>query len=62
MSSPVESTQPHRRKLRPDARKVLMEKSRSRVHSLYEKPVEELTPEEIRRMKQAFFEGLAPSL
>ncbi len=32
---PVESTQSHRRKLRPDARKVLLEKSLSRVHTLY---------------------------
>lgn len=59
MSTPVESTPSHRRKLRPDARRVLLEKSRSRVNTLYEKPVEELTPEEIRQMKRAFFAAQA---
>ena len=64
MSSPVQSTpqsepqsepQSRRRKLRPDAHTVLRERRRVRVNGLYEKPVEELTPEEIRRMKRAFF-------
>jgi hypothetical protein len=59
MSTPVKSTPSHRRKLRPDARKVLLEKSLSRVHTLYEKPVEELTPEEITQMKRAFFASQA---
>ena len=58
MSSSVQQAQSSRRKLRPDARKVLLEKTRNRVEGLYEKPVEELTPEEIARMKQAFFLGV----
>lgn len=56
MPPSVHSTEPRRRKLRPDARTVLRERSRERVHDLYEKPVTELTPEEIRRMKRAFLE------
>lgn len=58
MSSSVQQVQSQRRKLRPDARKVLLEKTRNRVQDLYEKPVEELTPEEIARMKQLFFLGV----
>lgn len=56
MSSSVQQQpQSTRRRLRPDARKILTERARRGVEGLYEKPVEELTPEQIRLMKAAFF-------
>jgi len=56
MSSSVQQqSQSPRRRLRPDARKILVERLRRGVEDLYQRPVEELTPEEIRLMKAAFF-------
>jgi hypothetical protein len=46
------------RRLRPEVAAELAARNRqSRLDALYEKPVEELDPEEIARMRSAFFRG-----
>ena len=48
-----------KRKLRPEIAARLSAKAvRSELANLYEKPPEELTPEELRKMKSAFLLGL----
>lgn len=49
----------HKRRLRPDvAARFAARAVQNEVAELYAKPLEELTPEEIRKMKSAFLLGL----
>lgn len=43
-----------RRRLRPEAVSRIVRAGRSNLADLYQKPVEQLTPSEIRQMKAAF--------
>jgi hypothetical protein len=43
------------RRLRPDAAEVIARFRSERLNELYVKPVESLQPEELARMKAAFF-------
>lgn len=45
------------RRLRPDAAALLARLRNEQLQELYVKPVESLAPEEIARMKAAFFRG-----
>ena len=60
VESPTEqdsSTKPTRR-LKPGvAAKLAAEMAGAEIRKLYERPVEELAPEEIARMRAAFFRG-----
>jgi hypothetical protein len=47
-----------RRRLKPEVAARRSRVVEEKVSSLYEKPVEELTPLEIQTMKQAFFRAL----
>lgn len=46
-----------RRRLKPEVAARMAHASRRGVAELYEKPVEQLTPGEMARMKSAFFSG-----
>ena len=49
----------HKRRLRPDvAAKFAARAVQNEIAELYAKPLEELTPEEIRKMKSAFLLGI----
>ena len=46
------------RRLRPEVAAELIARNREeKLQELYQKPVDKLDPEEILRMKQAFFRG-----
>jgi len=47
-----------RRRLKPEiARRLAEQKHNAAVKALYERPAQDLTPEEIARLKSAFFRG-----
>jgi hypothetical protein len=53
-------TEPRRkpsRRLRPDAAALIARLRREQLQELYVKPVDSLAPEELARMKAAFFRG-----
>jgi hypothetical protein len=47
-----------RRRLKPEiARRLAEQRRNTAIQALYERPAQELTPEEIARLKSAFFSG-----
>lgn len=58
MQSPAAPASPRKpvRRLRPEvAAQLATRRSSAQLEQLYERPVQELSPEEIARMKAAFF-------
>ena len=56
--STTEIATPRKRRLKPEvAAKMAAMKTAERLQSLYQRPVDDLSPEEIAQMRAAFFRG-----